>query len=202
MGGTQVPTAAYPIDWTNPDGLDIGIHFGSMIGSDFNSNPKGTVNRLMDGDGQHVVGVTEWRVRTESTMLDPLQVKLQSALNYFPSTKGVFLHTEIEVLPGLTADDLYTVVYLIEDSKVGKQLMPDNSENDDYVHRDIMRDCISSGWKGRELTDDFKDVIGMYYFNYSFALPSQYDADNMHFLIYVRDAVTDEIYQVIKQKIL
>jgi len=46
---------------------------------------------------------------------------------------------------------------------------------------------------------------GKYYVNYSFVVPNQLDgnfnAANMHVLIYVYDMVTKEIYQVIKQKI-
>ena len=70
-----------------------------------------------------------------------------------------------------------------------------------YVHRDIMRGCIDGRFKGQLLDANHLDANGKYYFNYSFALPAEYEPANMHVLIYVRDAVTEEIYQVIEQHI-
>ena len=196
-GYFQSTSTSWPIDWTNTDGLDIGTYFGEIPGSSFTGNPFGTVSRIQDGGGQHTLAPSDWRLFTESAMLDPLLVNIQSAGNYYPSTSGVFLHTEIDVDPSVT-NQLYTVVYLIEDSLVAKQEMPDNTVDDFYVHRDIMRDCIGSGWKGKEL---LPANAGTYYFDYSFVLPAIYNASNMHLLIYVRDAVTEEIYHVIKQDI-
>ena len=126
IGGFQSTSASFPIDWTNPDGLDIGTYFGGLPSSAFTGNPRGTVSRIQNG-GQHTLHVNDWRLYTENAMQDVLNVNVQAELNYFPSTRGAFLHTEIELLNGTVADDLYTVVYLIEDSIIGKQKMPDNS---------------------------------------------------------------------------
>jgi len=40
-----------------------------------------------------------------------------------------------------------------------------------------------------------------YYLNYSYKLPSQFNAEIMHLLIYVYDSSTNEILQVIRQKV-
>lgn len=200
IGGFQSTSTDFPIDWTNLDGLSIGTHFGEMAGSAFTGNPRGTVSRIQDVGGQHTLHVNDWRLYTENAMQDVLQVNIQSALNYYPSTRGVFLHAEIEVLDAGLTNDLYAVVYLIEDSIIGKQKLPNNTTDSNYVHREVMRDCILSNWKGRKLTVDAMDN-GKYYYDYIFPLPAQYAADNTHLLIYVRDEVTDEIYHVIKQKI-
>jgi hypothetical protein len=200
IGGFQSTSTEFPIDWTNPDGLGIGTYFGGIPGSAFTGNPRGTVSRIQDGGGQHTLHVNDWRLYSENALASQLNVNIQSALNNYPSTRGAFLHTEIDVLDGST--DLYTVVYLIEDSIIGKQKLPDNSTEEFYVHREVMRDCIWSGWQGLELTDDKMDGNGLYHFDYSYELPSQYAADNVHFLIYVRDSNTEEILQVIKQKFI
>ena len=191
----------FPIDWTNPDGLDIGIHFGSMAGTAFQANPSGNVSRITS-NGQIFSNSSEWRSRTNAGLPSSLKVNLQSAVNYYPTKRGVFLHTEIDILDqGLTLDDLYTVVYLIEDSIVGPQKMPPPLPTEEnYVHRDVMRDCLQTGWRGKKVTEG-KLENGKYYFYYIYELPAQYNPANMHFLIYVRDNVTEEIYQVIEQKI-
>jgi hypothetical protein len=198
-GSFQAVTADYPTDWTNPAGIAIGEHFGQIPGSAFLGNPRGSISRVLNG-GQHTAHVNDWRAFTEATMASGLEANVQAVVNYYPSTRGVFIHSEVEILNTSLTNDLYTVVTLIEDTIVGKQKMPDNSSNYNYVHRDVMRGTIGSDWEGRQLTDDELEN-GKYYFNYSYALPAQYDADNVHLLIYVRDAVTEEVYQVIKKKL-
>ncbi len=201
LGGFQQTDGTYTTDWTNTDGLDIGFYFGNLPGSQFIGNPSGTVNRIENG-GQHTQSPLQWRNNVESTLPTALKVNIQSAGNYYASTRGMFLHTEIDVLDQSITDDLYTVVYLIEDTVVGPQKMPDNTTNYNYVHKEIMRDCVQSGWQGKELTSENEVSADKYRFDYIFELPSQYDAENMHLLIYVRNAATEEIYHVVKQKFI
>ena len=142
-----------------------------------------------------------------NTMLSEnvLKVNIQSKLNYYPQTKGAFLHVEVEKLDQNLSNELGIAAYLIEDSLVGDQKMSDNSHNSSYVHRDIHRGNLNNQAFGRTLAaDDLNN--GKYYVNYSFLVPNQLDgnfnAENMHVLIYVYDRVTWEIYQVIKQKFI
>jgi len=195
----QSTNASFPIDWTNEDGLDIGEYLGQIPGSSFIGNPSGSLNRTMQNGGLNL-SQAFWRPAAVNVINSSLKVNIQSEANFYPSTSGLFIHAEVEILDPALVNDLYTVVYLIEDSLVGKQKMPDNSTNDTYVHRDIMRDCLKSNWKGRQLTQDLF-TNGKYLLDYSYELPSIYDPTNMHLLIYVRDDVTDEIYQVIKQDV-
>jgi len=199
VGSFQATTTEFPIDWTNTDGLAIGSYLGNIPGSGFTGNPRGSISRILVS-GQHTMSTSGWRNTVVAALPTSIKVNIQSDVNYYSATRGVFLHTEIDVLDAGLTNDLYTVAYLIEDSLVAKQKMPNNTVEENYIHRDIMRDCISTDWKGRKLTEADK-IDDKYYFNYSFALPSQYNPDNMHLLIYVRDAVTEEVYQVIKQEI-
>ncbi|MES2800208.1 MAG: Omp28-related outer membrane protein [Bacteroidota bacterium] len=193
----------YPLDFTNSQGVEIGTYFGINDGG-FIGNPRGPVNRITSG-GYIFQSPNSWASLTSSTLsANVLKVNIQSHLNYYPSTKGAFLHTEVEKIDGALGD-LAMVVYMLEDSLVGDQKMSDNSHNSSYVHRDIMRGCVDGRTWGRTLSSD--DLIGdKYYLDYSFVVPNQldgnYNADNMHVLIYVYDKQTLEIYQVIKQKII
>lgn len=202
IGDFQSVDAEYTLDFTNPDGLFIGTWFGTNDGG-FVGNPRGPVSRVMNG-GVIFQSPGQWSSMT-STLLSEnnLRVNLQSALNYYPSTQGAFLHVEVDKIDA-SLNELGIVAYLLEDSLVGDQKMSDNSHNHNYVHRDIHRKNLNNMPFGRQLTpDDLNN--GKYYVNYSFVVPNQldgnYNASNMHILIYVYDMVTKEIYQVIKQKI-
>lgn len=193
----------YPIDFTNPQGLEIGTYFGTNDGG-FSGNPRGTVNRV--NTGNIFISPTAWTNLTNSIISNnELKVNVQSVLNYYSSTKGAFLHVEVEKTDQTITNDMALVAYIIEDSLVGDQKMSDNTHNHTYVHRDIHRGNIDTKAFGRVLkSSDMNN--GKYYVNYSFVVPNQLDgnfnASNMHLLIYVYDRVTWEIYQVIEQPII
>ncbi|PWL32513.1 MAG: hypothetical protein DCO96_02930 [Fluviicola sp. XM-24bin1] len=191
----------FSTDWTNADGLGIGLHFGNLPGSQFIGNPLGTINRVRF-NGQLMQSEGLWRNITESLLSAPLRVNIQADVNYFPNTRGMFVHAEVDIIDPGIPNDMYTVVYLVEDTAVGSQLLSDNSLEPDYVHKNIMRDCILSGWEGLPVNSIFQVAPSKFRYDYIYELPNQYDVSNMHLLIYVRDAVTEEIYQVIKQEIL
>jgi len=198
---TEAPDFTH--DFTCTEGLEIGVYFGNdWPSSSFIGNPKGTISRINDGTGQVTLGPGNWSASaTAALTANSLKVNLQAASNYFPSTQGYFLHTEVEVLDAALTNELDIVVYVVEDSIIKPQKMPDNSINMNYIHRNVMIGTIDGRAFGKELDDAHKDANGKYYFDYSYKLPILYNPDNMHVIIYVRDAVTEEIYQVIEQHI-
>jgi len=205
IGDFQVVDVAggYPTDFTNPDGIAVAQYFGENDGG-FIGNPRGTVSRINNG-GVIFQSPGAWTGMVSNALnQNLLKVNIQSALNYYPSTKGAFLHVEIEKLDPNLTNDLGIVACIVEDSLVGDQKMGDNSHNTNYVHRDIHRGNLNNTPFGRTLTTS--DLTnGKYYVNYSFVVPDQldgvYNASNMHVLVYVYDKTTWEIYQVIKQVI-
>ena len=199
----QIDPPNYPLDFTNPEGLEIGTYFGTNDGG-FPGNPRGTINRV--SNGSIFQGPNSWSSMVSTQLTENvLNVNIQSKLNYYAETKGAFLHVEVEKLNQSLPNELGIVAYIIEDSLVGDQKMSDNSHNENYIHRDIHRGNLNNQAFGRILENS--DLIdGKYYVNYSFVVPNQldgnYNASNMHILIYVYDRSTWEIYQVIKQKIV
>ena len=198
----QIDPPNYPLDFTNLEGLEIGTYFGTNDGG-FPGNPRGTINRVTNGS--IFQGPNSWSSMVSTQLTENvLNVNIQSKLNYYAETKGAFLHVEVEKLNQSLSNELGIVAYIIEDSLVGDQKMSDNSHNENYIHRDIHRGNLNNQAFGRILENT--DLIdGKYYVNYSFVVPNQldgnYNASNMHILVYVYDRSTWEIYQVIKQKI-
>ena len=206
----QVTSGEFPTIMYNDASFEIGTYFGSLSGSAFQGNPAFCVNRVKANDQFTSNAGSAITNKANTCLASVLQVNIQAATNYFPSTRGLFLHTEVDVIDNNITSDLGLVVYLIEDSLIGPQKGASNASfdtdgvvdgvNHDYVHRDIMRGCIDGKTFGRTLgAGDLNTGNGKYYVNYSYHLPDQYNVDNMHLLIYVYDKETMEIYQVIEK---
>jgi hypothetical protein len=139
----------YPIDFTNAQGIEIGLYFG-LNDDGFPGNPRGTVNRVKSGS--IFQGPGSWSSMVSTQLAENvLNVNMQSKLNYYEETKGAFLHVEIENLNASITNDLAIVGYIIEDSLVGDQKMSDNSHNESYIHRDIHRGNLNNQAFGRTL---------------------------------------------------
>ncbi len=196
--------APYTANFTTPEGLEISTEISD---GGFGGNPSGTINRKTFG-GFIFQNYSGWASNVSSILTaNILKVNIQSKCNYFPETRGVFLHTEVDKLISDSLE-LYQVVYLLEDSIIKPQTLPDGTTDLNYVHRDVHRGNIDGKAMGRKITEDMKvDKNGgalsgnKYYLNYSYKLPDQYNPDNMHLLIYVYRKDTKEVLQVIKQKI-
>lgn len=206
LGAFQSTDAIFVHDFTCPSGLEIGQYFGDdWSGSPFTGNPFGSVSRYDSGNGFPVQSPTSWS-NTANTLLtaNDLKVNIQAETNFFPSTSGLFVHVEAEILDQALPNELKLVVQLHEDSLVAPQKYPGgsgypNDINDDYVHRDVLVGTIDGRTFGQTLDQSHLDENGKYYFDYSYKLPAQYEPSNMHLVIYVRDNVTEEIYQVIEK---
>ena len=211
IGFQNTSGSLFSHDFTNPNGLAISTE---LTDGGFAGNPSGTINRKKFG-GQIFQGNTSWAGYTTTILTNSLLINLQAKTNYFTETRGLFLHTEIDIkqLALVDTNEIYQVVYLIEDSLIAPQITPTswgfpNDIDQAYVHRDIMRGCLDNQPMGRQLTNAFKVdkdgnvLIGnKYYINYSYKLPDQYNPDNMHLLIYVYNNITKEILQVIRKDI-
>lgn len=200
MSSFQETDADYPTVLYNDFAFQIGSHFGSQPGSSFIGNPHGTVNRHLNGT-DNTAPPGSWSGLVTSELAAPLQVNLQAVANYFVSTRGLFLHVEVDKIDAGLTNDLSLVVYVLEDSIVGPQLMPDLTKNDTYIHRDVLRDCIGGNIFGRLLTEKDKLPSGKYQLNYSYKVPTTYNADNLHLVIYIINNETQEVCQTIHQDI-
>ncbi|HLU86976.1 MAG TPA: Omp28-related outer membrane protein [Taishania sp.] len=205
--GFQAVNAQYPVDFTNAQGLELGQYFGAIPTTGFNGNPSVGCNRIVVQGGTeffYPAGILANQVN--QALNSSLKIALKAHVNYYNDTKGAFVHTEVEILdPALT--NLGMNVVIQQDSLIAPQNV-NGTYTPDYIHRDIHRGHITNNLWGRTLSDDLKKENGKYYLDYSFVVPdeltlsgsSQFNANNMHLLIYVYDKSTFEIYQVVKQQ--
>ncbi|MCR9171365.1 MAG: Omp28-related outer membrane protein [bacterium] len=179
----------------------LGQYFGvNWPGSNFAGNPYGAISRKDNGNGTPMEGPQTWANSVSDIIsTNDNKVRLQAMSNYYPSTKGLFLHTEVEVVDQTLTNELRIVAYLIEDEFVAPQL--NNGIVDTfYTHHDILRESLDGTVWGQPLDAEHLDANGKYYFNYIYEVPADYDNTSSHLVIFVRDAVTEEVYQVIKHE--
>jgi hypothetical protein len=183
-------------DHTNSDGLAYGQRFQN--GFNFFGNPQGTVNRknvdqkVFDFSGT-------WQTRVTNLLSNTPKVRLQAKFNYFEETKGGYLHVHAQHI-GAISSKLNTVVYVIQDSLIDWQLMPNNSYNPDYTHYDKHLGSINGlPWGETTFTPTGnKTEIDLLY---SYKIPSTLKPEEIYFLIYIYDKDTYEILQVIKERV-
>src|SRR5690554_428185 len=188
----------YYTDHTNPDGIAYGDRFKNGYG--FYANPQGTVNRSK-GNGEMFTLYGVWQSRADDIMnANNLKVNIQSVFNYYQSTNGGYLHVEIEKKTP-EAIEMNTVVYVIQDTLVDWQKMPDNSDNEFYIHRDKHLGSIDNNPFGVKAFSADAAAGEKILIDYSYKLPLGIDKSNLHFLVYVYNKDTYEILQVIKQKV-
>lgn len=177
----------------------LGQYFGvNWAGSNFGGNPYGAISRRDNGNGTPMEGPQTWANSVDNIIqTNDNKVRMQAKSNYYPSTKGLFLHTEIEVVDQALTNELRIVAYLVEDSYVSPQLDGATIVYD-YEHHDILRESLDGTVWGQALDSEHMDPNGKYYFNYIFEVPDGYDDTDSHLVIFVRDTQTEEVYQVIK----
>ena len=192
--------SSFYTDHTNSDGILYGIEFQN--GFNFSGNPSGNVSRkVFDGKLFDLSGT--WPARVVDVLSDnDLKVNIQSEFNYYSATNGGFLHAEFEKL---TTENIpmKAVVYVIQDSLVDWQLMPNNTPNEFYTHRFKHLGSLDGNAFGVDLFSADATSGDKIILDYSYGLPANLDKENMHFLIYVYDASPNsyEVLQVIKQDV-
>jgi hypothetical protein len=197
----QETDAYFTQDFTNPQGLAYGIFFKDGYG--FAGNPRGPINRTVFGTDYMFTSPTSWTANTSSMLNDNvLKVNIQAKVNYFDTTRGMFLHVEVEALQDLPAT-ARCVVYFVEDQVIGPQKdgpIIDSNYHFNNIHRGNIDGQV---WGQALLPDNAALTTGQKaLLYYSYQIPQQYDPSKCHLLIYISDDNTKEIFQVIKQTIL
>lgn len=199
-------SAPFTYNFTVPIGITIAKYIAGLPSSGFSGNPRGSISRKV-WNNNYAFAANQWRPATlDLIQSNDLKVNLQAVVNYYPETNGAFVHVEGEVLDtNLDPSNLGMIVGFYEDSIVKPQLYPATSPypdhiNDNYVHRDLLKIHLNGDVNGTTLVDEYL-VDGKYRFDYSYKIPGGYTAENAHFLIYIVDKTTSEVYHVIKKKI-
>jgi len=188
----------YTRDFTTTEGKKIAIYLSSVQGGVV-GNPTGAINRLTSVTGEILRGAVNWSTITQDALITPLKVNIQAESNYYPETRGLFIHTESKFLEDV--DGEYSiVVYAIQNQIIDWQLVG-SVDKEFYHHNDVHIGNVYEGESfGRGIANGVITTGSKFQKDFSYKVPEGLTNSDMHFLIYVYDKNSNEILQVIKHE--
>tara|TARA_B100001758_G_scaffold123000_1_gene105790 strand:+ start:2649 stop:3581 length:933 start_codon:yes stop_codon:yes gene_type:complete len=169
------------------------------------ANPLGTINRNPTGGNNTVWHAASTWVNTVSNETSAnLLANIQVQANHFPSTNGLFIHTEAEFKDNLSGD-YHLIIYLIRESVIAPQKMVDGSIDHHYHHHSILSDNINGTW-GSLISSGSVDNGTKFYNDFSVQLTdssidSTYAINNLSLVTYLCERNTFKVLQVIKTEL-
>lgn len=175
----------------------------------FIGNPSGMISRTISQEGtpwNH--STNKWQTATEDILTaNDLKANIQIIYNYYPDTKGLFVHYEVEALQEL-GNNTKVIILVLQKEFISEQ--KDNNaaggEVDDYHHHNFLVGNLS-GIFGDALSGETikvgDKITGLVINGLSeINTVHQIDENNMAVVAMVVNSDTYEIYQVIMEDII
>ena len=174
-------------DYTCPAADTVYQFLGGTPSTPF---PIGNIDLLPSSDG-YLSDASDWPYLVGQAMADTLYAPdITAELTYDSLSHSLTAHCTISdfelLLPRLA-------IWLIEDSLIGVQRMPDGSNNMHYVHRHLLRDAAHDEPLGRYLVDGRDSA--------TFVLPETADPANYSVVALAIDAQNNYIWNAYETKI-
>ncbi|MDG2344340.1 MAG: Omp28-related outer membrane protein [Flavobacteriales bacterium] len=199
-GAFQETDSEFITDFTTDAGDVYVVDMPGMF-----ANPLGTINRNPTGANNTVWHASSSWANTVSTETSAsLLANIQVQANHFPSTNGLFIHTETEFKDNLTGD-YHLIIYLIRESVIAPQKMGDGSIDHHYHHHSILSDNINGTWGSLISSGSIANGTKFYNdFSVELTAPSAdstYDVNNLSLVTYLCERNTFKILQVVKTEL-
>jgi len=194
--------ATEPPEFVNDFTTEAGDTYANEMDG-FLGNPMGCVNRNLDGFGNTVwYFSTDWATGVDAEkILDP-KINLQLQYNYFAATRGLFIHTETEVLSDLN-DTYNLIVFLVRDTVISPQKLNNGTVEEEYHHHAMLTDNINGTW-GTQIISGVASTGDKLYNNFSYEVPnsdSTFAISNLSLVTFVCNRSTYAVEQVIKTEL-
>lgn len=166
-------------------------------------NPSGTVNRTITS-GNYYLFVSDWNQKVNAELAKTPDFNIQVQYNYFEETRGLFLHTECEVLNNVSGD--YSIIsFLSRDKVIAPQKDVGGVTIYDYEHHAVLSDNINGTWGTPIITGGATSGTKLYN-NFSYEMKdasqdSTYKIDNISIITVISDRNNYEILQVVKTEL-
>ena len=185
--------------------IAVGMHSGPL-GFKGNSRLLGLATDLGDtyynywGIEYQPTGVVDYRGKSDYTswaseVMQSLHQTASVSLTATAEGTGTDLHgsVTIEGINGNTSGKLQ--LWLVEDSIVAMQMMPDGSANANYLHSHVFRDAVNGTW-GQDVTvtEGYRTTV-----DYTYTLNEKWVRNHMWLIAFVYD--NNGVKQVIRKHI-
>ena len=121
----------YPTDFTTQYGDDLATHFG------ISALPMGLVQRI-DYPNSHQKTYTAWSGITNLELAKSPEALFTLSAEYDGSNRVGVLNYSVEIISN-QLNPLWVAAYIKETGIISPQLMPNNSRNETYVHKNVFR---------------------------------------------------------------
>ena len=123
----------YPTDFTTEYGDDLATHFG------ISALPMGLVQRI-DYPNSHQKTYTAWSGITNLELAKSPEALFTLSTEYDAPNRIGVLNYSVEMISN-QSNPLWVAVYIKETGIISPQLMPNNSRNETYVHKNVFRNA-------------------------------------------------------------
>ena len=186
-------------DFTTPEGKAIAGQIAAAHGGAV-GNPTGTVNRIQTEAGELFLNKNLWSDITDSLLNTSLIANVQAKSSYFTSTRGVFIHTQVEFREDISGE--FAIVIYALDNEIIDWQKNGSTDDPDYHHHNVHIGNVFAGEAfGRTFVNGPVTVGQKFEKDFSYQLPADLPKEDMHFLIFVVNKGTEEVLQVIKHEI-
>jgi len=184
------PDPQHPLDLRCAESEEIINYFNVIL------FPSGLVNRR-SWEGTRVLAYSSWQAAVDSFLKEPPRAQIQITPTYTPSSRQVQATVKVTYLQDGSIDD-YLAVYITEDSIIGYQ--KDYTQNppyiENYVHRHVLRGSLNGTWGEALSPESPPRAYSTLTKNFTYTLPSTWNAAHCSLVAILHDNKTREIIQV------
>lgn len=166
---------AKKFDYTCPE---ADTYYTFMHGTQTTPFPIGNIDCTPENE-QYLFEPNTWAARLSQVMNDSTSISLAMEAEVDTLTRKVEIETRLLADSSLTGR---LALWLVEDSVLGAQAMPDGTNNMTYYHRHMLREAIGDAW-GTEVTFAEKGETLRATTN----LPEKYEWQNCHIVAVLFD---------------
>lgn len=159
--------------------------------------PSGTINRKQSS-GTFVFNKDQWANEVATALQEEPTVAMASNIEYDEANRNLKVDVTSKALVELP-DTYRLTVCIMEDSIVGKQILPSGIV-DDFMHRHIFRTTMNGEW-GEAINEAPLAPEEVITKSYSLTLNEAYNAEQCYIVAYVHNDANREVLQVIEKKI-
>ena len=184
------PLTQGTVDYTCPA---ADVYFEDLGGDVSTPLPTGSVDIVPNEDGEYLIPMELWSTALATRQTDTALIVPSLNVDYEPNSRIFTVRAQTQHLNSqLSTLDYQLILWLVEDSVEGLQLMPDNTVNGHYYHRHLLRESLTEPW-GEALSWPQKTS-----FERTYTLPEDYNDHQAYIVAVVVEPQTHQVMNIVQ----